>query len=341
MRKRWRARLEDETGKFLLQLPRGLLARVVECPEYRGATLDPPMALLVRLIAAAKKPPLESLPIDVARRKFQQWVAPFDVPHAELAHVEDRTLRGIPVRVYRSNLDAPQPATIFFHGGGFVIGTLDGYDRLCRHLANRTGGAVISVDYRLAPEHCFPAAQEDACVILEAIAGGAIEGIDTQHLAVAGDSAGGGLAAVAAIHARDRGIPLRLQYLIYPATDLRHETASFRDLLSSAPLLTEGLLRWFEQNLNLSVEDRCHWRASPVLAENLTGVCPARVITAGFDPLRDEGEDYARKLEAAGVPVTSVCYANQPHGFAAFGGVHNEARKMLDDWVRTTRAAFS
>jgi acetyl esterase len=341
MRKRLRTRLENHTARFLMQLPRGLLSRVVESAEYRGVTLDPSIALLVRLAELSKKPPLESMTPERARRSFHKWLAPFDVARIEVDHVEDRRLRGVPVRVYRSRgLANELPATIFFHGGGFVIGTLDGYDNLCRHLSTRTGGAVVSVDYRLAPEHQFPAASEDAFAVLEAIAAGELAGIDRRRLAVAGDSAGGALAAITAHHARDRDLPLALQYLMYPVTDLAHDYASFRELVDRSVLLTRGLLEWFADHIKLAPEQRVHWRASPIRASSFAGLAPARVITAGFDPLRDEGEAYARKLRDAGVETTHACFESMPHGFLAFGGVNESARDLIEDWVRATNAAF-
>ena len=198
--------------------------------------------------------------------------------------------------------DQPQPALVYFHGGGWVIGDLESHDQLCRALANAVPRIVVSVDYRLAPEHKFPAAVEDAIAATRWIAANAARlGIDAGRLAVGGDSAGGNLAAVVSLDARDRGGPrLVHQFLIYPGTDMRMGWPSLERHAQQLPLTRAGM-HWFIAHYLRNDGDKTDWRASPLLASSLTGLPPALVITAGFDPLCDEGEAYAEALRKAGV----------------------------------------
>jgi acetyl esterase len=210
---------------------------------------------------------------------------------------------------------------MFFHGGGWVLGDLDSHDGVCRALAIAAGAVVIAVDYRLAPEHIFPAAIEDsaAAVAWTAREAGAL-GLDPARIALVGDSAGGNLAAVVALMARDGALPVRpvLQGLIYPATDLVMNHASHARPLEDVPL-TPTTMRWFGELYCPRPADRLDWRASPLRAANLAGAAPAFVLTVGHDPLRDEGIEYARRLEREGVRVTHVDIADQIHGFLTMG----------------------
>jgi len=244
-----------------------------------------------------------------------------------VAAVRDLTAPGpggpIPLRLYRglgTDPAAALPVLMFFHGGGWVIGDIDTHDAVCRWLANFGGCAVVSVDYRLAPEHKFPAALEDclaatAFVVQEA---GTL-GIDASRLAVGGDSAGGNLAAVSCLHARDFGGPkICLQLLFYPATEftMTHPSHQTR---GEGYVLTHSLMVWFRDHYLRSPDDMADWRASPLRASDFSNLPPAFVVTAGFDPLSDEGEDYGRRLQAAGGTVTFRRLPGQIHGFMTMG----------------------
>lgn len=221
------------------------------------------------------------------------------------------------------------PALVYFHGGGWVVGDLDTHDHLCRYLAGRAGAVVIAVDYRLAPEHPFPAAYDDAVAATRWLLAHAAElALDPERFAVGGDSAGGNLAAAVALAVRDE-IPLRLQALLYPAVDLAADNASLRDngrgyLLTSAAM--KEFIDWYLPP-GIAPTD---WRVSPFHAADHRGVAPALIVTAGYDPLRDEAIAYASKLEQAGVPVEHRHYADMIHGFARMGGRLDTGLAVLD-----------
>lgn len=256
---------------------------------------------------------------------------------------EDRTLPGpdgpIPVRVYRPG-DEPAPVLVYFHGGGWVLGGLNTHHGVCATLALLSGGVVCSVDYRLAPEHRFPAAVEDAWAATTWVAEHAEElGGRAGAPAVGGDSAGGNLAAVCALRARDGGLPLALQLLVYPVTDADLETSTYREF-ADGYYLTAYSMRWFWDHY-LPDGDRFQPDASPLRAEDVGGTAPAFVLTAGFDPLRDEGEAYARRLEEAGVPVTLTRYDGMIHGFFRMPAVIERANDALAEAAGALRAAFA
>jgi acetyl esterase len=221
------------------------------------------------------------------------------------------------------------PALVFFHGGGWVVGDLDTHDVICRQIASQSGAIVIAVDYRLAPEHPFPAAIDDAWAATTWIAAHAMElGVDASRLAVGGDSAGGDLATVVTLMARDAGGPLlRYQVLIYPVTDLSVDQPSPNDGVGYG--LTRDLMRWYAGQYAPAREHRLDWRASPLLAPSLEHLPPALVITAAVDPLRDEGDAYARRMEEAGVAVDSVCLGGMVHGFLTMGGRIDTANRTV------------
>jgi acetyl esterase len=293
---------------------------------------------LLDLIEQRGLPTMQSLsPVEARRfyRERRSLTQPEPPPVAEIVDLSAEGPRGaIPLRLYRPALrsDAPAalPMLVYFHGGGWTIGDLDTHDVLCRQIANGSGCAVVSVDYRMGPEHRFPAAVDD-CVAAtywlrrqsEAL------GLDATRLAVGGDSAGGNLAAVVAIVARDAGdLPLAYQLLIYPATDMRCGHPSHMTN-GRGYLLESETIRYYHDNY---IDDPAHdidWRASPILRADLTRLPPALVLTAGFDPLRDEGLEYADALVAAGNRATYVCFERQIHGFITMGKVLDEANTAV------------
>ncbi len=230
------------------------------------------------------------------------------------------------------------PGLVFFHGGGWVIGNLDSHDVVCRKLADEGQLIVIAVDYRLAPEHKFPAAVDDAIAATKWIAANAKQlGIDAARLTVGGDSAGGNLAAVVAIAARDgNGPAIAGQVLIYPATDFTMTHPSHREPETSV-LLTHSVIRWFRDHYLNGSADIDDWRASPARVRSMAGLPPAYVLTAGADPLRDEGDEYARRLKEAGVPVTYRTFPGQFHGFFTMGKLLQQANLAAADigaWLK-------
>ena len=286
-------------------------------------------------------PPLAEMGPETARAMYKGMAAVGG--GAEVEHVEDRTVPGdgvdIPVRIYRPAADGPLGVLVWYHGGGFVIGDLDTADATARDLAAGAGCVVVSVDYRLAPEHCFPAAADDCCAVLRWVVDHATElGGDAGRLAVGGDSAGGNLAAVAAIHARDAGIRLRHQLLVYPVTDLA-ATFSSRVENGEGYFLTKESMDWFEA-CYLGDHEPHDPAVSPLYAD-LAGVAPAHVLTAGFDPLRDEGEAYAGALAMAGVDVVDDRYPTMIHGFFSMSMVTPVAGEAVSKAAGLLRDALS
>jgi acetyl esterase len=278
--------------------------------------LDPQVRQLLDQMNAMGVPGLSELPVEQGRAALDAF-REMSGPVEDVAAVEDRAVPGpggdIPVRIYRPSREAPLPAVAFFHGGGWVLGSIETHDGTCRALANRSGAVVVSVDYRLAPESRFPAAVDDCMAATRWVYDNAAGlGVDGSRLAVAGDSAGGNLAAVVAQLARDGGgPPLRFQLLIYPATDARMQTASITEN-GEGYFLTRADMTWFYGHYGAPPEDP---RVSPLLRDDLTGLPPAMVITAQYDPLLDEGDAYAARLRDAGVAVTHLPCPGMIHGF--------------------------
>lgn len=307
-------------------------------------------ALVAGLAASPDARPTHELTPKEARDGYRALAAMLG-PASEVAAVEDRTIPGpagdIPIRVYRPAGEGPFPVLVFYHGGGWVIGDLETHDRECRALCNGALCLVVSVDYRLAPEHPFPAAVEDAFAALRWVSrnAGSLGG-DPARIAVGGDSAGGNLSAVTALLARDGGGPsLRFQLLVYPAVDARTvDLYPSRRANAEGPFLPWAAVEYFLGHyLGASAErgdPRADVRLSPLLAASHRGLPPALVVTAEFDPLRDEGEAYARALEAAGVPVRLHRYDGMPHVFFQLSPIVEDGRRLLDEASQALREAF-
>jgi acetyl esterase len=300
-------------------------------------TLHPDARRVCDIIIAANRPPMESLSPPQAREAYlasRQVLQPDAEDVAEIVALEASGPAGlIPLRLYRGRnvgKERPQPALIFFHGGGWVIGDLESHDQVCRALANAAQCLVVAVHYRLAPEHKFPAAVEDAIAATRWIAGNAQRlGIDASRLAVAGDSAGGNLAAVVALDARDNGgPPLVFQLLIYPATDMSLQWPSHALFAEQLPLRL-ATMRWFVDHYLRDAGDKEDWRASPLRAASLENLPPALIVTAAFDPLRDEGEAYAKALAGAKVKVALERFAGQIHGFLSMGRIIGDSDRLI------------
>jgi acetyl esterase len=310
--------------------------------------LDPQAKQLLERVEAANLLPYSRLGVAAARELYKVSRRPLALPAPEVAAVADIDAPGpggtLRVRHYRphgSTASETLPALVFFHGGGFVIGDLDTHDGACRALANAARVAVLAVDYRLAPEHPFPAAVDDAIAATRWIAASAQTlRIDPARIAVGGDSAGGNLAAVVAIALRDAGGPqLALQVLVYPATDLAAAHPS-HFTYAEGHLLTRDSVLWFHGHYLGDHARASDWRASPLRAPDLSGLPPTYIVTAGFDPLVDEGEAYAERLIAAGVRVTYECFTGQIHGFLLMGGVLAAANHAIARAALVMRIAF-
>ena len=295
--------------------------------------LHPQARALLDFIEARGIPPTHTLSPAEARAFYRDRRAATQPEAPQVAQVRELKAEGphgaIPVRLYRplgAAADAALPVLVYFHGGGWVIGDLDTHDVLCRSLANGAGCAVASIDYRVGPEHRFPAAVDDVLAATRWVRREAASlGLDAGRLAVGGDSAGGNLAAVAAIAARDAGdLPIAFQLLIYPATDMRRGHPSHQ-ANGQGYLLTGDTMTYFHDHYIDDARHDLDWRASPLLHADLSGLPPALVLTAGYDPLRDEGMAYAEALTAAGNRAAYVCFERQIHGFITMGKVLDEA----------------
>ncbi len=312
-------------------------------------TLDPDAAAVFKAFQEAGRPPYETVSPAEAREFYlaARFISNPEPP--ELKSVRPLVIPAphgsIPARVYTPlklrEANGLAPCLVFFHGGGFVIGNLDSHDVVCRKLADEGQLIVIAVDYRLAPEHKFPTGVDDAIAATKWIADNANGlGIDASRLSVGGDSAGGNFAAVVAISARDgNGPAIAGQVLIYPSTDLALVHPSHSEPETSI-LLTHSVIRWFCDHYLNGAADVDDWRASPARVKSLTGLPPAYVLTVGADPLRDEGDEYAKRLEEAGVPVTYRSFPGQFHGFFTMGKLLQQANVAVSeiaDWLKTLK----
>ncbi len=305
--------------------------------------LDPQARAFLDTLPVGGEVDYDALSVELIRKGWEAISA--HAPGESVATVRDRTIPGpeeaIGVRIYTPDSAAPLPLLVYLHGGGFVTGSLDTHDALCRALANRAACAVLSVDYRLAPEQRFPAAVEDSHAALRWAADHAAElGVDAERIAVGGDSAGGNLAAVSALRCRDRGPRLCHQLLIYPVIAPDFETASYRENAEGL-LLTRGIMMWFWRQYLGDPAQGSDPSACPLRAPDHAGLAPATVITAEFDPLRDEGEAYAARLREAGVPTDLLRYDGQIHAFVSFADRIDRGREAIDRAARNLRGAFA
>jgi len=310
--------------------------------------LDPDAETLLAMMRAAGRPPFETLTPDEARQAFKAGRSVTQPDPQDVAEVRDLTCPGplgdIKLRAYRpigSTEHEVLPALIYFHGGGWLLGDLDSHDVACRHYANAARCRVVSVDYRMAPEYKFPAAVDDSAEATRwVIAQASALGIDRHRVAVGGDSAGGNLAAVMALMARDGDLPpLAFQLLVYPATDMGMTHESYQRVTEGVPL-TARTMDWFIDHYLHGPNDRKDWRASPLRAADLSGTAPALVLTCACDPLCDEGIDYVRRLEREGVRVTHLHFSDQIHGFMSMGKIIRAAGVAIDMMAAVLRKAL-
>lgn len=308
------------------------------------ALLTPAMHHMLERMARAAHVPMHALSAQQARATYAAGAGVLDIPPHKLARVEELAIpvrdgQSIPARLYAPSRDA-LPLLVYFHGGGFTVGSVATHDSLCRHLSHLAQCAVVSVDYRLAPEHKFPTAVHDAWDAVQWLAAqGAALGLDTSRLAVGGDSAGGTLAAVCAILARDAGLPLALQLLFYPGCAAHQDTPSHKTFETGFVLEEPHITYFFNQYIN-SVADRDDWRFSPLNAPDVDGVVPAWIGLAECDPLVDEGVMYADKLRLAGVPVDLEIYRGVVHEFIKMGRAIPQALQAHADAARALKHAF-
>jgi acetyl esterase len=308
--------------------------------------VHPQIGAALAALADAALPALETLTPAQARETLNAMSRARGGTPAPVARVENSTVPGpggdIPVRLYWPSKKAPLPAIIYFHGGGHVIGDLDTHDAIARNLCAGADSVVVAVDYRLAPEHKFPAAAEDAWAAYSWIRErGASLGIDPSRLALVGDSAGGNLAAVTAIMARDAGHSnVKLQVLIYPVADYSLGGESYGRFGKGYGVLTRGAMQWFQQHYLRSAADANDWRASPIKAPSLAGLSPALIIAAQCDVLCDEGKAYADALAAAGTRVERKEYAGMIHGFFGMAPAIDDAVRAQSDAADALRRAF-
>lgn len=310
-------------------------------------TLDPQAQALLSKLAAAGRPARYDMTLSEARALSIATATEANDPPEPVKTVENRSIESnglhIPVRIYTPDAPGPLPMLLYFHGGGWVLSNLDTHDSLCRKITNRAQCIVISVDFRLAPEHKFPAAAEDSFAATCWVAEHATELYgDAQRIAVAGDSAGGNLAAVVALMARDQNKPaLSYQVLIYPVTDYHTPgTPSYFELGKGYNLTREEMI-WFWRSYLANEQDAQNPYAVPMHAQSLRGLPPAFIITAEYDPLRDEGEAYAAHLRESGVPVILKRYPGMLHGFVNMSGILDQGKQAIEDIAVALRQAFA
>ncbi len=324
----------------------------IEHRHLSGGVLDPQVEALLAEMEKENAPPMESISPEENRRAIVQVLEEIGGELMPVAKVEDRLLAGpdrdIPVRIYTPNgigpiPNDPFPVLVHFHGGGWVVCSTATHDAPCQKLCHYAGCIVVSVDYRLSPEHRFPSANDDAFHTVQWIAAnGSTIGADPKRIAVGGDSAGGNMAAVTALRCRDENGPeLALQLLVYPVTDLSRMDTETYNTYGENYFLTKSTMAWFKQHYLNSPEEAESPYASPLLAPSLKHLPPALVITAEFDPLREEGENYARRLAEEGTPVQCSRYNGMIHPFWSMGGAIDRADHAHREAAEALRQAFA
>jgi len=315
-----------------------------DTPNPHAARFSAVTRALMDNIKRAGFPPIHQLPVEQARVAYRAGVGASAYPNAPLPRVEDFQIPGpagaIPARLWSASHDPDLPVLLYLHGGGFVIGCIDTCESMCRQIALQSGAAVVAVDYRLAPEHKYPAGLQDCWAAFTwLVEHGHSLGLDGRRIAIGGDSAGGTLAASVALMARDAGIPLALQALVYPSVQTRTITESFK-AFSRDTLLSAELMRWFEQQtLGGQIEHR--WHREPLHAPEHAGVAPAWIGLAECDALTDEGHLYARKLREAGVPVEVKEWPGVIHDFINMGRFLPEAAEAHTAIAQAVKKAFA
>ncbi|APT88446.1 lipase [Corynebacterium frankenforstense DSM 45800] len=334
-------------GWALTSLPPAILRLLGTRINSSGDELDGDVAASLRALEIIHGKDFADLPVGEGRAMIDEEAYLGAGKTMDVGSVVAQTIGGVPVRQYRprgfESTDRVLPAVVYLHGGGWVLGSLDSHDSTCRWLCNRAGVSVISVDYRLAPEAPFPAGLEDAATVLRAaMTTEAVPGVDPQRVVIAGDSAGGNLSAAVCLKFKQEGLPQPLlQMLFVPATNLAEFSTDSHREFADGLFLTRKQMEWYRNHYVGSAEAAADPLVSPLLAEDVSGVAPAYVAVAGFDPLRDEGEAYAEKLEAAGVPVTCRRHRGLVHPFVNSTGVWRNARAALDDAVEAVKAAVA
>jgi acetyl esterase len=309
--------------------------------------LDPQMKSMLDLFNAAGPMFLRAETPEQARAKMRALLEANPIPPPEIYRVEDRHIPGadgnVAARIYTPEGNPPMGVLVYFHGGGWVLGDLESHDRVCRALAIQAGCVVVSVDYRLAPEHVFPAGAEDCYAATKWVSENAATiGADGARLAVGGDSAGGNLAAVVSMMARDRGGPaINFQLLMYPVTDCALDTPSQKEFAADGYVLSRGAMEWFWKNYCDTSAEKNNPYACPFRAKDLKNLPPALVLTASHDPLRDEGERFAERLIAAGVKTTCTRYEGVTHGFVSFADTLDKGKEGQRQAADALRVAFA
>ncbi len=310
-----------------------------------GHSIDPKIAGALKYLASLNLPPLQEMTPDQAREGMRKLSV--KEQSSELFSVTDQLIAGdgcdIPLRVYRPQADETLPVIVFYHGGGWVVCDLDTHDECCRRMARQAQCVVVSVDYRLAPEHPFPAGLEDAYTALQWVSEHAAElNVDTSRLAIGGDSAGANLAAAAALRARDeQGPAINFQLLIYPVTNVRDMDAGSYLEFSKGYRLEKKGMEWFREQYIGPNGDAGRSDVSPLLADELKGLPDTYVATAGFDVLRDEGEAYAKALAKDGVKVAYSCFGEQIHGFVGLADIISSSSRAYDQILESLAEGFA
>ena len=303
--------------------------------------LHPQARSFLDLVAKKNAPPWESLAPSVSRSMFN-GLTEFFGQGPELNDISDKVIADkVPVRIYRPDSKPCLPAIMYFHGGGWVLGNIETHDAMCRHLAKDSGSMVISVNYRLAPEHPFPAAFDDCYEATRYVSHHAAElGVDPTHIAVAGDSAGGNLAAAVTLKAREEGTPnIHSQWLIYPVLEANFDTVSYKEFAIDHGL-TRRTMQFFWDQYSKKKTDRSTAYAAPLKADHLRDLPFTQIITAEYDVLRDEGEQFARLLKKAGVEVELIQYDGMLHGFMHFAAAFDEGKRALAELGKAMNTRF-